>query len=179
MKAAVAAHAKIINRLLDKGNLKRSDIPKYKIESEVCGEPLVEVLLRHDVFSQEDAAQAYADLFGLRFLDLHRRKPARGWVLSLPENVARLRKCLVFGEVGGNMIVTVADPGDTATFAELSGRFDRPIQYVVSPEYQILQTQDEYLRRSEEEGIASVGYQAFFRFNDYRFQYGYEYDRTA
>ena len=100
MKAAIATQNKIVNKLFDKKELLRSQVTQFKVESEICGESLVDVLLRHDVISDEDVAQVYAEQFGLRFLDLHRRKPSAGWALALAENIARLRQCVLFGEVG-------------------------------------------------------------------------------
>ena len=38
--------------------------------------------------------------------------------------------------------MALADPGDAATYASLAARFDRPIQYVVSPRYQIVEAHD-------------------------------------
>ena len=143
MQAAVATQSRIVSRLLERGELQRSHLSRLKVESEISGEPLVRVLLDQDLISDAEVAQVYAEHYGLRFLDLHRRKPSVGWVLSLPENVARLKKCVVFGEVSGNLVVALADPGESSTYAALAARFDRPIQYVVSAEHQLVEAQDE------------------------------------
>jgi type IV pilus assembly protein PilB len=103
----------------------------------------VDVLVGQDVISEADVAQVYAELSGARFLDLTRRPPNRAWMLSLPENIARLKKCLIFGEVGGELIAAVSDPLDPTVKAAFQSRFERPIQYVVSPRYQILELIDQ------------------------------------
>jgi type IV pilus assembly protein PilB len=142
MIAPVAAEAKIVNALLESRGLTRVALLEAQYDARASGLPLVEALLKRDKLSDEDAGRAYADLYGLRYLDLSRRPPSVGWVLSLPENAARRARCLVFGEVNGELVVAVADPVDPAVKAALALRFDRPVQLVVSPRYQILEAQD-------------------------------------
>ena len=50
---------------------------------------------------------------------LEEHAEGRQVVLTLPENVARRKKCLVFGEVGGNLVVTCADPADASLYDAL------------------------------------------------------------
>ena len=152
MVAATACEMKIVARLLDARQLTRKDLTDHAIETSVSGLPLVEVLLARDVVSDVDVARAYADLYGLRFLDLTRRKPSAAWLLTLPENIARRKQCLVFNEVGGQLVVTVADPGDPSVRTAVESRFDRPIQYVVSPRYQIIETQDQVYGEARHRG---------------------------
>ena len=143
MIAPIIAEAKIVARLLEARVLTQSALIQAQYESRISGEPLVEVLLHRDVLSDEDVARAYADLFGLRYLDLSRRQPSAGWVLSLPENAARRGRCIVFGEVSGQLVVAVADPVDASVKSAVTSRFDRSAQYVVAPRYQILQAQNQ------------------------------------
>jgi type IV pilus assembly protein PilB len=152
MKAAVATQRKIISRLLDRGELQRSRLDRLKIESELAGEPLVRILIEQDLISDAETAQIYAEHYGLRFVDLQRRKPVRGWALALPENIARLKKCLVFGEVSGSLVVVLADPGDPTVHNAISERFDRPVQYVVGAEHQIAEVQDELYGEARRKG---------------------------
>jgi type II secretory ATPase GspE/PulE/Tfp pilus assembly ATPase PilB-like protein len=49
-------------------------------------------------------------------------------------------------------VAVVADPFDPSVRAELTCRFERPIQFVVSPRYQILDTVDEMYRTARAEG---------------------------
>jgi type IV pilus assembly protein PilB len=138
MLAAEVAEHKIVTRLMDDGTLRPSQLAWMRLLSEISGLPLVEVLIQEDIVSESDVAQGYADLTGLRYLDLSRREPTRAWSLTLPENVARRKTCIVFGEVGGQLVVAVADPIDPSVRAALESCFDRPIQYVVSPRYEII-----------------------------------------
>ncbi len=142
MLAAQAAETKIVSRLVEAGQLNRGDLADCAIEAEIASVPLVEVLIARDVVSDADVAQAYADFYGIRFLDLTRRKPSAAWVLTLPENIARRKNCLVFNEVSGQLVVCVSDPGDPSVSAIVEDRFERTIQYVVSPRYQIIQAHD-------------------------------------
>ena len=139
MIAAEAAEHKIITKLLTEGALSPSRLQSLRLEAELVGLPLVDVLQLSDVASEADIAQAYADLNGLRFLDLTRRPPNRAWTLSLPENIARRKNAIIFGEVSGQLVAAVADPVDPSVRAAIQKRFDRPIQFVVSPRYQIKQ----------------------------------------
>ena len=143
MLAAVDAEAKILLKLLERGVLTPPAFGGLLNEAAMAGLPPVEMLLAKDVLSDADAGQAYAELHGLRYLDLTRRRPSVPWVLSLPENAARRKQCLVFGEVSGQLVVAVADPVDTAVQAALRDHFDRSVQYVVSPRFQIRELQDE------------------------------------
>lgn len=156
MIAAIDAEVTVLRGLLDRGAMTRSALDALMYESAMVGLPPVETLLVKDVVSDEDLAQAYSDLLGLRYLDLTRRRPSSPWVLSLPENVARRRSCIVFGEVGGHLVVAVADPSDPAVRAELEEHFDRSIQYVVSPRYQITELCDEIYCDARRKGARMV-----------------------
>ncbi len=156
MIAAIDAEVTILRNLLEKDTLTRAGVDSLLLESAMMGLPPVETLLARDVVSDEEVAQAYADLLGLRYLDLTRRRPSTPWVLSLPENVAKRRNCIVFGEVGGHLVVSVGDPSDPTVRAELHEHFDRSIQYVVSPRYQIAELQDELYGDARRKGARMV-----------------------
>jgi len=143
MIAAVTSEHHIVSKLLNDGALTPVGLTAMRRESELMGAPLVEVLLAHDLISEADVATIYAEMNGLRFLDLSRRSPSRAWAQTLPENIARRKECLIFGEVSGELVASVADPVDATVRAALSARFDRPVQYVVSPRYQIRETIDD------------------------------------
>lgn len=152
MIAAEAAEQRLVSKLLNDGTLMPVGLAAMRRESELMGLPLVEILQLRDVISEFDVAQTYAELSGLRFLDLTRRRPTRAWVLTLQENVARLKNCLLFGEVAGQLVVAVADPVDRSVFAAISSRFDRPVQFVVSPRYQIIEVIDEIYGEARAQG---------------------------
>jgi type II secretory ATPase GspE/PulE/Tfp pilus assembly ATPase PilB-like protein len=137
MIAAAASEYNIVCRLLDEGALTRVGLTSLRRESELCGLPLVEVLIERDMISEADVAKVYAELSGVRFLDLSRRTPSRAWSLTLNENIARRKDCLIFGEVSGQLVAAVADPIDASVRASIEAGFDRPMQYVVSPRFQI------------------------------------------
>ncbi len=137
MIAAAAAEHPIVTRLLAEGVLMPVGLVAMRRESELTGMPLVEVLLAHDLISEADVGKLYAEMSGLRFLDLSRRPPTHGWVLTLPENIARRKDCLIFGEVSGQLVAVVGDPMDSTVRAAVEARYERPIQYVVSPRFQI------------------------------------------
>ncbi len=143
MIAAVDAEPKILLRLLERGAVTRTTIDAVLHEALLAGRPPIEMLLAKDVLSDAEVAQAYAELYGVRYLDLNRRRPSIPWVLALPENIARRKRCVVFGEVSNQLVVAVADPLDPNVQAALQEHFNRPIQYVVSPTFQITQLQDE------------------------------------
>ncbi|MFQ5496028.1 MAG: hypothetical protein ACE5EX_11680, partial [Phycisphaerae bacterium] len=88
MIASVASEHKIVIQLLDDETVTPVGLAALRRESEINGLPLVEVLMAHDTVSDADAARVYADMNGLRFLDLSRRKPSSAWTLTLPENIA-------------------------------------------------------------------------------------------
>jgi len=152
MIAAEAAEQTVVTKLLNDGTVTPVGIATYQRESEISGLPLVDILQANDLVSEADIAATYADLKGLRFLDLTRRTPTRAWVLTLPENVARRKSCILFGEVAGQLVAVVADPFDPSVHAALSSRFERPIQYVVSPHYQIMEVIDDIYGTARAQG---------------------------
>lgn len=137
MIAAEAVEQRVVFRLLSDKALTLVGLGNLRREAELAGVSLVELLLARDLLSDADVAQLYADISGLRFLDLSRRTPTKAWALTLPENIARRKHCLIFGEVSGQLVAAVADPIDRSVQAAVSARFERPIQYVVSPRFQI------------------------------------------
>ena len=141
--AALASEHLVVSKLQSGGTLNALGLAAMRRESELFGLPLVELFIAHDLISEADVAQAYAEISGLRYLDLTRRPPNRAWALTLPENIARLKNCLVFGEVGGELVAAVTDPIDASVRAAFQTKFDRPIQYVVSPRYQIFEQIDQ------------------------------------
>jgi len=154
--AAETAEERIVRKLMDDGVLTLAGLASHRRESELLGLPLLEVLLLYDVISEATLSQAYGELSGLRFLDLTRRTPSRAWVLTLPENIARCKNCLVFGEVGGQLVVAVADPVDPSVRAALSERYQRPLQFVVSPRYQLREAIDEIYGNARAAGARAV-----------------------
>ncbi len=152
MIAAEAAEQLIVSKLIGGGMLPPVQLANHRRESEIDGVPLIEVLIRNDVISEADVGQLYADVSGLRFLDLTRRRPTNAWVLTLPENIARQRMCLLFGEVSGQLVAAVADPIDPAVRSTIQARFERPIQYVVSPRFQIRAVLDEVYAEARAKG---------------------------
>jgi len=152
MIAAEAAEFRVLSKLAANGSITQVGLATLRRESEALGLPLVEVLMDHDLISEADVAQTYADLSGLRYLDLSRRRPSRAWALALPENIARRKECLIFGEVSGQLVAAVADPVDPSVNAAIATRFERPIQYVVSPRYQILESIEEIYGTARSQG---------------------------
>ena len=152
MIAAEAAEQRIVSKLLGEGTLTPTGLASFRRESEFMGLPLAEVLHANDLVAEEEIAKTYAQLSGIRYLDLTRRSPTRAWVLTLPENIARRKHCLLFGEVSGQLVAVVADPMDPSVHAALSARFERPIQYVVGPRYQIISAIDEIYGEARAQG---------------------------
>lgn len=152
MLAAEAAEHRIVDKLLGDGSLTPQGLANVRRESELSGIPLVDAMIAADLISDADVGQIYADLTGVRFLDLTRRAPTRAWVLAMPENVARTKNCLVFGEVAGELVIAVADPIDPALRAAVADRFARPVQYVVSPRYQIVEQLDQVYGLARQQG---------------------------
>ncbi len=157
MIAAEAAEQRIVARLLNDGPLSTVGLTNLQIESELAGLPLVELLQESDLISEADIAKTYADMSGLRYLDLTRRIPSPAWVLTLPENVARQKQCIIFGEVTGQLVAAVTDPIDPSIRAALSSRFERPIQFVVSPRYQILAAIEQIYGEARAKGARLAG----------------------
>ncbi len=152
MSAPVAAQGKIVNRLSERNEMEPAQFRGIKIESELTGRSIVEILIERDIISDSEVAQIYAEHYGIRFLDLSRRKPATGWLLALPENDSRLHRCVIFGEVAGGLVAAVADPGEASIYHLLAARFDRPTRLVVSPAYQIVQVQNEVYGAARQKG---------------------------
>jgi len=157
MIAAESIEHYIVAKLLTGGQLNGATLAALQREAEFLGQPVVELLQATDVLSEADLAQAYADMGGFRFLDLTRRRPNSAWALTLPENVARTKHCLLFGEVAGQLVAAVADPIDPSVRAALSSYFDRPIQYVVSPRYQITEAIDDIYGKARARGARPSG----------------------
>jgi len=152
MIAAEVGEPKIVSKLLEDRQLTLTTLTDARYESEVSGVPLVDVLIARDLVSEVDVAKAYAEQNGLRFLDMSRRRPSPAWALTLPENVARRKHCIVFGEVSGQLVAAVADPVDPSVKAAVSARFQRPVQYVVSPRYQISEALDDVYGEARAKG---------------------------
>lgn len=157
MIAAATAEHRIVAKLVSDGALKPVTLGALRRESELLGVPLIDLLLANDAISEANVAQTYAELGGLRYLDLTRRPPTRAWALTLPENIARQKNCLIFGEVSGQLVAVVADPVDASVRAALAARYERPIQYVVSPRYQIVEAIDEVYGGARKQGARFSG----------------------
>ncbi len=156
MIAAIDTERKILLKMLERRVMSHDALQNVLMESAMTGLPPVEMLLANDSLSDAEVAQAYAELHGLRYLDLTRRRPSVPWVLALPENVSRRKQCLVFGEVSNQLVVAAADPVDPSVRAALLEHFDRPTQFVVSPRFQILELQDEVYGDARAKGARMV-----------------------
>lgn len=142
MLASYEAESYLVTKLLENEELNEQTLISAQLESEFSGLPLAEVFVARDLVSQEALAQAFAQTTDTKYLDLARRNIPEAWVRSLPENVARRKYCLPLGELKGQLIVAVADPADRTVINMLGSRFDKDIQLVVSPRYQIVEAQD-------------------------------------
>ncbi|MEK6674368.1 MAG: GspE/PulE family protein [Planctomycetota bacterium] len=143
---------RVVGKLLNDGVLTQAGLITHRRESELLGLSLVDVLIQNDAISEADVAQVSAEVAEVRFLDLTRRPPNRAWALTLPENIARRKHCLVFGEVSGQLVVALADPVDPSVTAALGERFQRPIQFVVSPRYQIMEAIEDIYGNARTQG---------------------------
>lgn len=143
---------RVVTKLISAGELTRSTLEAARLESEASGESLVDVLMSRDCLSDIDLARTLAEQSGLRFLDLTRRPASAAWALVLPENIARCKEAIVFGEVSGQLVVAVTDPVDPSVRAAISARFHRPIQYVTSPRYQIIEALDNIYGQARAKG---------------------------
>ena len=153
MIAAAATEFEIASLLIEAGTVNAVALAQARRESEVMGVPLMEILLIQDWISDATVAQIYAERSGLRFLDLLRRRPSPEWVLTLPENVARQKECLVYGEVGDVLVVALSDPIDPSVRPTVLNRYGRTVQFVVSPRYQIRESIDEIYGRARARGM--------------------------
>ncbi len=153
MIAAAATEFEIASILIEAGTVNAVALAQARRESEVMGVPLMEILLIRDWVSDATVAQTYAERSGLRFLDLLRRRPSPEWVLTLPENVARQKDCLVYGEVGDVLVVALSDPIDPTVRPTVLNRYGRTVQFVVSPRYQIREAIDEIYDRARARGM--------------------------
>jgi type IV pilus assembly protein PilB len=152
MYAAARSESYIVTKLVGEGRLDERNLQLAKIESEVIGLPLVEVLLERDVLSDEEAAQAYAATYNKKYLDLGRRQVQETWLRAMPENLARRKHCLPLGELGGVLVVAMADPGDPTVESVVLARFDRDIQFVICPRYQITAAHDRIYQEARARG---------------------------
>ncbi len=152
MIAAEAAEHRIVSKLLSEETVTLVALSTLRREAELAGLPLTEILLERDLISDADTAQIFADLAGLRFLDLSRRNPSHAWALTLPENIARRKHCLLFGEVSGQLVAAIADSVDPSVQAAVTSRFERPVQFVVSPRYQITEAINDIYGSARQKG---------------------------
>lgn len=157
MIAAEAAEHRIIEQLIEGGQVKGVTLVNLRLESELLGLPLVELFQERDLISESDVARVYSELGGLRFLDLTRRTASPAWALTLPENIARTKDCMIFGEVAGQLVATVADPIDPSVRSAVSSRFERTVQFVVSPRFQIRNAIDSVYGDSRAKGARITG----------------------
>lgn len=148
MIASGVVQLEIAARLQAEGTVNALALNQARRESEIQGVPLLEVFLAHDWISDATVAQFYSERSGVRFLDLTRRRPSRTWALTLPENLARRHDCIVFGEVAGALVTALADPFDPVVRGVLSLRYQREMQFVVCPRYQIREAIDELYREA-------------------------------
>lgn len=158
MVSALTSHEQeIVDRLLKGGKLTVPMLQRCRMQAVVCGEPLVHSLVANDILSEEELAQMLAEMYELRFLDLSRRSVSEPWVLALPENFLRQRLCLPIGEIQGQLVVAVADPGDRTLVSEIRSRIKKPVQLVVSPRYQILEQLNRVCAKARHRGARLAG----------------------
>jgi type II secretory ATPase GspE/PulE/Tfp pilus assembly ATPase PilB-like protein len=157
MLAVVSAESRVVTKLLSGGRLALADLEASRLQSELCGLPLLEVLVAEGKLLEEELAQVLADLYKLRYLDLARRSVSEPWVLAVPENLCRSKRFLPIGEVEGHLVVAVADPGDRTIVNELNAHLKKPIQLVVGRPKQIDATLGRIFTRARAKGAQSLG----------------------
>jgi type IV pilus assembly protein PilB len=157
MLATLAAESRIVAKLLETGRLSPSEAEAAHLESELSGLPVLEVLTAQGKLVDEELAQALAELYKLRYLDLSRRSVSEPWVLAIPENLCRSKRFLPVGEVEGQLVVAVADPADRTIVNELNARIKKPVQLVVGRSELIDTALGRIFSRARAKGAQTLG----------------------
>jgi len=89
-------------------------------EAESTDRDLANVLIEHGDISEEYLAEILADYFGVQFVALKKLKIAEEDTKMIPENVAKIKKIIIFGKEKDAVKLAMEDPGDieAINFAE-------------------------------------------------------------
>lgn len=121
--------------LIDQGYLAEEEFDSADSEAKENKTDLDAVFIQRGFFSEDALARILAEYFKVPYIDLKRQKINLEDLKSLPEEIARARKAVVFKKDDKGFHVAVVDPGDLDTLQFLASRLGGDIvQYVTSRE---------------------------------------------
>ncbi len=102
--------------LIESGFIDEKQFKAAQEEAEKTDRDISHVLIEHGEISEEYLAQILADYFGVKFISLGKIRIAEDDVKLIPEEMAKVRKMIVFGRQKENeeevLKLAMADPGD-------------------------------------------------------------------
>ncbi len=124
------------NKLIQENLISSERFDALVVEAERKNENILDVLTSEQIVAEDYLNDFFASSLGVELANLSSRKIDETAARMLPEDIARQRRAVVFGqEPDGTLDVAMADPGDLETIGFLTERLKSKIKpYLAKPE---------------------------------------------
>lgn len=120
---------KLKQLLIEAGIITAEAFEQVEEEARRLGAPVNDVLLSKNLVTLNYLAQITAAYLGVQHARLEERQLDQRFLRLLPEDIARQRKAVIFGqEQDGTLDVAMDDPGDLETIEFIERRFNRRVK---------------------------------------------------
>ncbi|MBI5466168.1 MAG: type II/IV secretion system protein [Candidatus Kerfeldbacteria bacterium] len=118
--------------LVDTGLVTTEDWQKATTEAGRSGQQVVDILIGQGTVTEDFVAETLAEHLGLPVVDLKKVEAPINYMEILPENVAKGRGLVIYGEQEGALLVAMEDPLDLQTVEYLKFRTGKPVRVALS-----------------------------------------------
>ena len=115
-----------------KGLISANQVQEAQELAQSTGIKLQDALIRLEYVTGEQIAQAVAEEFGKKYIDLHDVMIRPAVLELISESIARENNVIPYEEDGETLMVVVSDPNDMEVFEKLRFILQRPIEAMVA-----------------------------------------------
>ncbi len=138
--------------LLEKRKIDQEQIDDLKAEGKTNGKTLQEIVLAHDVISDDELTKTYAEQAGIPYISIEARDVTKDIVSAIPERIARQYLAVVFRvDDDGTHHLAMTDPDDLQSIDFIQKYTGTKLVIYAASQDNILTCLQAYREGSEEE----------------------------
>lgn len=138
--------------LLSKENIEETHVAELKAEAKSAGKTLQDIVLAHDIMSDEELTRLYAEQAGIPFIAIDPRDVTKDIASAIPERIARQYMAVVFRiDPDGTHHLAMTDPDDLQSIDFIQKYTGTKVTIYAASQDNILTCLQAYREGSEEE----------------------------
>jgi type IV pilus assembly protein PilB len=136
--------AELKNLLISGGKIKPEVIREAETVHDQTGEPLMSVVLKRKIISEQTLLKIYAKSIDVPYVELKDIKIPHDILTKIPERIARKYQAVLFGKQGTQLQLAMADPEDFQAADFIAKQIGLDVRIYVAAQNDILAVIDQY-----------------------------------